>query len=115
MQILVIDDQQEVRSMISLALEGFGHAVLCAETGARGLELARQTWAQIMFVDHRPPDISGVRLARQLRGEHPSAYLVCLTDDNARPDCDETLFDAYLAKPFSLDELERVMRAATRS
>lgn len=77
--ILVIDDDPDVRSALSLMLGIAGHEVLCADDGAAGLEVARQRLLDVAIVDRHMPGIDGVSVLRQLRDIQPMCTRVLLS------------------------------------
>jgi DNA-binding NtrC family response regulator len=64
--ILVIDDQEPVRSLLRAVLEGAGHEVLEASNGRRGLELYRKRSADLIITDIVMPEMNGLELMLEL-------------------------------------------------
>ena len=65
-RILVIDDQEPVRSLLRLVLEGAGHEVLEASNGRLGLELYRKRSADLIITDIVMPEMDGLELLLEL-------------------------------------------------
>ena len=64
--ILVIDDQEPIRSLLRVALEGAGHEVRDASNGRRGLELYRERAADLIITDILMPEMNGLELLLEL-------------------------------------------------
>jgi len=115
-RVLVIEDNDDAREALRLALELEGHDVLEAEDGPRGIDLALGKRPHLALIDVGLPGIDGYEVARRLRavaGER-RAYLVALTgygqpDDRARALASG--FDAFMVKPIDSDALRDVLKA----
>ena len=117
--VLVIEDEQRIRSMLSQALREMGFEATLAPTGEAGLAAMVQRAFDILILDLNLPGISGVEASRQLRDTHPEVIVVLLSSyDEAEfldmtPDCGSS---AYVPKSaFGPDRLEEVWAATTRS
>lgn len=65
--ILVIDDEQAVRSAFSDALQGAGFEVDAAESGPEGVEMNRRVFYDLIFLDLDMPGVNGVETLRRIR------------------------------------------------
>jgi two-component system KDP operon response regulator KdpE len=114
--ILVIDDEEQIRRLLRYTLEGAGYRVREAETGRIALgEIALQA-PDFVILDMRLPDISGVDVLRAMR-PHCSAPVLILTVDGHEDNKVEALdagADDYLVKPFGGGELLARLRALLR-
>jgi two-component system response regulator AtoC len=107
-QVLVIDDEESLRHMLSSFLAKEGFAVATAATGAEGLALAKSTRHAVVLCDVVLPDIDGLALIEQLREvDHHQLILVMSAYGSL-----ETAIEAirrgardYLSKPFQPQEL----------
>ena len=105
--ILVVDDEEQLRSLISYALSSAGMRVEVAATGAQALDAVREHPIDLVVLDVLLPDANGIDLCRQLR-RHTDAPVVFLTVRSDQADVIAGLEaggDDYLAKPFSAEEL----------
>ena len=112
--VLIVDDHPEVREVLRLMLEGWGHQVEEAETGERGLEIIQHSRPDVVLVDIGLPDLDGCSVARAVRSTRGGdAYvLVAITGYGAGADRRRTSdagFDAHLTKPVDEDELARII------
>jgi DNA-binding response OmpR family regulator len=107
-RILLIDDEQAIRSSIGRALTAEGHAVDVAETGSDGLGRALAQTYDLVILDLLIPGTDGRSVLRQLLRDRPAQavmVLSCLADVNCKVYCLELGARDYLTKPFSLAEL----------
>jgi len=113
--IAVIDDEQSVCHAFQAFLTDEGHDVAVAATGARGLALVDERDPDLVILDIRLPDTSGLDLLAELTGrDDPPAVLVITahgTMDTAIEAMRRGAFD-YLTKPIDLDEAKRVIDGA---
>lgn len=78
-KILVVDDNQELLSLLSQLFEDAGYDVLGSGKGKQALELARATAPDLAILDILLPDMMGYHLADQLRKEQPALPLIFMT------------------------------------
>lgn len=113
---LVIDDELQIRRLLTVALEGAGYVVHEAETGQLGLQAAAVVRPDIILLDLGLPDLDGLKVLARLR-EWSQTPVVVLTVRDAEEDKVAALdagADDYVTKPFSTAELLARMRAAQR-
>jgi len=112
-RILVIDDEEIVRESLSDWLKKFGYYVETAENGTRGLEKIRnQNW-NIMLVDLKLPDISGLEILKEARKIQENSAVIIITAyatvDTAIQAMKDGAYD-YIVKPFDPDEINLVIK-----
>lgn len=78
-RILVVDDDELIRSMFKETLEEEGHTVVTVSTSAEGLERVKQWDFDIVFLDLKMPDIDGAEFLKQLRGIKPRLSVTIIT------------------------------------
>ena len=114
--ILVVEDEDGVRGLVMRVLQNLGYRLLQAPTGPRALEVAREYGATIdmLITDIVMPDgMNGIELAERLRTARPSLKVIFTSGylaDVSRDEIPSRDTDAFLAKPFSLSELARLVR-----
>lgn len=115
-EILVIDDEVQIRRLLRLTLDAAGYAVREAENGRLGLdEIVRRT-PDLVVLDLGLPDLGGLEVLRQLR-EWSRVPVLVLTVRSAEADKVAALdagADDYLTKPFGSAELGARVRAMLR-
>lgn len=114
--VLVVDDEESVRDLVSRYLERDGFAVAAAEDGGTALDAARRLRPDLIVLDVMLPGLDGIEVLRRLR-EWSDAYVILLT---ARSDETDKVLglgvgaDDYLTKPFSPRELVARVKAVLR-
>src|SRR5689334_16943955 len=113
MRILIVDDNIDDVHTLAYLLKEDGYSVELAVNGADALELASRFEPQVVLVDIRLPDTSGLKLAQELRCipslEH--AYLIAITgQDVSEPEAKAARFDRVLRKPIELSALESLLK-----
>ncbi|HXN36202.1 MAG TPA: response regulator [Opitutaceae bacterium] len=106
-QILLIDDDDGVRSLMRLALVGSGHTVIEASDGEEGLQLFPQANADLVITDMVMPGKDGAEVLTELQKMHPPVKVIAISGGSRHGFADnhevaERLGAAkVLAKPFS--------------
>ena len=114
--ILVVEDEDGVRALVVNVLEDLGYRILQAQSGPRAIEVWREhgPGIEMLITDIVMPDaMNGIELAERLRRISPSLKVIYTSGylaDVSRDDIPSRETDAYLAKPFSLSELARLVR-----
>jgi PAS domain S-box-containing protein len=109
--ILVVDDSSEIRELFSTSLREEGYQVLEAETGMQGLQLAQTRFPDLVLLDVRLPDVSGVEVCRRIKSDPAlKDVFVALcsgeaTSDEHKVNGFQSGADEYLVKPFGIQEL----------
>ncbi len=116
-QILVVEDEARIASLISRNLRLEGYQVEVAPDGETALEKALSNPPDLVLLDVMLPDIDGLEVCRQLRMAGCDEPVLMLTAKDAIPDRVAGLdagADDYLVKPFAFDELLARIRALLR-
>jgi DNA-binding response OmpR family regulator len=115
-QLLVVEDDERIRTALIRALRERGHAVSSAGTALAGLRQAVEERPDLVVLDLGLPDLDGQELLRMLRAVSSVPVIVA----TARDDDDSVLralnsgADDYVLKPFRADQLEARIRAVLR-
>jgi DNA-binding response OmpR family regulator len=115
--LLVIEDDETLVYLISEALENKGFTVAHATDPAEGLRLHRQEPANLIILDRTFPDGDGLAALRELRVMGDQVPVLLLTSRSDLADRVEGLgegADDYMAKPFSILELQARVQALLR-
>jgi DNA-binding response OmpR family regulator len=117
MQVLLVEDEPSVASMLNKGLGEEGYQVTVAPDGNLGLQLATDNPYSIIILDVMLPGINGLELCRQLRSRNiltPILMLTALaTTDNVVTGLDAGA-DDYITKPFKFKELSARLRSLAR-
>jgi two-component system, response regulator, stage 0 sporulation protein F len=112
--ILIVDDEQSVREVLSEYFAEQGYAVETAGDGEEALAVVRRSTPDLVLLDVRMPGIDGVETLRRMRGIAPAVSVIMVTANEDVGLARETLklgaLD-YVAKPFDFVYLERAIMA----
>lgn len=113
-RILIVDDDLDMREILSFDFESEGFQVLQAESGNRAIEILNTRAVDVVVTDVRMPDGDGVRLLERVNERYPDLPVIFLTGFAEIPIEDACARGAYrvLIKPFDRDELYRAVRQA---
>ena len=114
--ILLIEDEPQIRRFVRTALQGEGWQVVEAEQGQRGLIDAATRAPDLMIVDLGLPDMDGLQVIQDLRtwSAMPIIVLSARSDEKDKIEALDAGADDYLTKPFSIGELLARVRAHLR-
>lgn len=108
MNILVVEDDKRIASLLQRGLAAEGHHVVVEYDGRDGLERARNESPELLILDRMLPYVDGVEICRVLREEHRPVSIIMLTARDSLEDKISGLrggADDYMTKPFAFDEL----------
>ncbi len=115
MNLLIIDDDDTLRSLLAAELGRFGHAIQVAATAEEGIKLAQASEPDVLLLDLSLPDQSGLDVLRRLRSEQPALEVVVLTAhgtiDSAIAAMKMGAYE-FLQKPTPLAAIELATRRA---
>nr|WP_294495108.1 response regulator transcription factor [uncultured Mediterraneibacter sp.] len=114
--VLIIEDEKNIQTFMGKVLKRHEYRVLCADTGAQGLELIRSQCPDIILLDLGLPDISGNDIIRKAR-TWTSTPIIVISARTAEKEKVLTLdlgADDYITKPFGTSELLARIRASLR-
>ncbi len=117
MHILVVDDEEEMRSRLRQSLERQGYRVETAADGEEALDRAATASHDLILLDIMLPEIDGLEVLSHLRRtgiDTPVLMLTALGEVDDRIRGLDSGADDYLAKPFSMDELLARIRSILR-
>ena len=116
-KVLVVDDEWELRNMLTEFLTGEGYDVIQASNGVEALELAEKEEPHVILLDVKMPGINGIEVCRRLK-EEDKTRLIPIIMVTALEDRDVDAFvegaDDFVTKPFSLVELSFRVRSMLR-
>jgi two-component system KDP operon response regulator KdpE len=114
--VLAIEDEPQMRRLLTIALEASGYRVSTASTGQEGLAMIARHRHDVILLDLGLPDVNGLLVLKQLR-EWTQTPVIILTVQDNESDKIEALdsgADDYVTKPFNTGELLARLRAAMR-
>ena len=119
--VLNVEDNQKNLKLVRDVVRHRGHATLEAMTGYEGLRLARQAKPDLILLDIQLPDIDGISVLRELRGDRAfdAAAIIAISASVMPQDHQKIIasgFDAYITKPINvrlfIDTVERFLAKA---
>jgi two-component system phosphate regulon response regulator PhoB len=117
--ILIVEDEPDIQELIAYNVEKAGHEALRAASAEQALDVVREALPHLILIDWMLPGMSGIELARWLRGNRRTEGipLIMVTARGAEQDKLaglETGADDYMTKPFSPAELNARIKAVLR-
>jgi DNA-binding response OmpR family regulator len=107
-KVLVVDDDQEMRDLLSSLLEGEGYEVILGSNGEEAIELAEKENPQVILLDFEMPGIKGIEACKRLKSGEKTAsipIIMITAYTNKKPDAIEAGADDFVNKPFDPTEL----------
>ena len=114
-RVLVVDDEEPVAGVLAETLRDLGQEVTSAIGGREGIEMFERVQPHVIFSDLGMPDVNGWDLALAVKERRPETRMVLVTgwSSQIEPGAARSRgVDFILPKPFSLDDVERVLREA---
>src|SRR5205085_2510436 len=114
--ILVVDDEPQIRRVLRSTLSTQGYVIMEAKTGEEALEWMRKERPDLVLLDINMPGMGGIEACREIR-RASDMPIIMLTVRNAEKDKVRALdagADDYVVKPFGIEELLARIRAALR-
>src|SRR3954452_17620130 len=112
-EILIVDDEQSYRQLLTLVFQEAGHNIRTAMNGRQALELLAQTPAQVIVSDVKMPDMDGIEMLRSVRETMPDIGVVLMTAFASVETAREAFklgADDFITKPFDVEELKLIVR-----
>ena len=116
-QVLVVDDEPNIRELVQVALKFHGCSVTTAATGRDALRQAEAARPDLIVLDVMLPDMDGFEVCRRLRAAGNEVPVIFLTARDTSSDTVTGLAiggDDYVTKPFSVEALVARVRAVLR-
>jgi response regulator RpfG family c-di-GMP phosphodiesterase len=118
-QVLLVDDESDIRTYCKYVLEAEGMTCTEADSGRVGLEMARAKKYDLLILDINLGDMNGTDLCRDLRDKPPCANLkIIMASGNANTDTMANMLlhgaDDFITKPFSVAQLQSRVKAVLK-
>ncbi len=114
-KILLVDDEEGIRTVLGITLADYGYEVLKAGSGGEALRLFREKKPAIVLTDIKMPGMDGIQVLRKIKEESPDTEVIMITGHGAMElaiqslKCDATDF---ITKPINDDALEIALKRA---
>ncbi len=114
--ILIVDDDEKIRTALEDMIKLLGHSVRCASSGGEALDILKKDeyGFEIVFTDLKMPDISGFEIAKFIRKEFPAIKVGLITaysHNLEKDEIDNGVFDVIIGKPFNLGMIENTINS----
>src|ERR1700682_4754737 len=117
-QVLIVDDEPNLRKILAAQLSRDGYDVLTADDGEQGLSMLREHHIDMVITDLKMPKVDGMTLLREALREEPELPIVMITAHGTVDTAVEALklgASDYLTKPFDKDEVRQVVAKALKT
>ncbi len=113
--VLVVDDEKNIRAGLGKAIELDGHNVVLAEDGRQALDLLEHEEIDLIIADLKMPRVSGEELLRRVVESYPTLPVIILTGHGTIETAVQAMRDGaydFLTKPVNLDRLSLLVKRA---
>ncbi len=107
--ILLVDDEQDIRDVLHMALVDGGYKVMMAENGEEALKLFQDTLPPIVITDIKMPVMDGIELLKRIKQQHTDTEVIMITGHGDMNLAIKSLKHAatdFITKPINVDALE---------
>ena len=111
-KVLVIDDEEPIRKVLSIALKEKNYLVLTASDGKKGIEIFKSENPDIVITDVKMPELSGIEVTRAIKEINEDADVVIMTGYGSEELVIESMragASNFIKKPVSLQELFKIL------
>lgn len=108
-KLLIVDDEQGIVDEVKSYFEEEGYEVQTADTGKEGIETIGKFKPDIILLDMKLPDMSGLQVLKYCKEAFPVTKIIVNTgyvDQNIIDEAERLGRDAFLQKPFNLERLQ---------
>jgi len=117
-RILVADDEESIRWVLSKALSKKGYQIDLAESGSEAQSLFNQNSYDLAILDIKMPGVTGLELLRNFREERPETLVIIMTAESSMENAVEAMKSGaydYITKPFDLNAIDAVILKAQKA
>jgi DNA-binding NtrC family response regulator len=107
-RILIVDDDENIRKVLTTILEDEGYNVDSADTAKKAIERTRRKFYNIALIDIRLPDMEGIELLTRMKNTTPKIRKIIITGYPTLQNAVEAVnrgADAYILKPFNMEKV----------
>ena len=109
-RILIVDDDYDIRNILSRYLLIQGFEVETADNGLDALEIFIEMYFDAVLTDFQMPGMDGIKLADQIRKHDPKKLIIMITSNKLMNSQEEELVDYVVEKPFELNEIYTILQ-----
>ena len=114
-RILLVDDEEGIRTVLGISLADYGYEVLTAASGSEALRLFREKKPAIVLTDIKMPGMDGIRVLRKIKEESPDTEVIMITGHGDMELAIQSLklnATDFVTKPINDDALEIALKRA---
>ena len=107
-RILIIDDDENIRTVLQAILEDEGYVIETADTAKKGIEKSEQAFFNLSLIDVRLPDMEGIELLTKLHETKPKMRKIIVTGFPTMQNAVAALnkgADGFVLKPFDVEKM----------
>jgi two-component system NtrC family response regulator len=112
-RILVVDDDENIRKVLTTILEDEGYAVEAVENGKKAIEKSKRGFYNLALIDIRLPDMEGIELLTKMKDTVPKMRKIIITGYPTLQNAIEAVnrgADAYILKPFDMEKVLQTIK-----
>jgi two-component system response regulator AtoC len=113
-RILIVDDNNDIRDILSEFLLIQGFEAECADNGMEALSLFFKYHFDAVLTDFQMPCMDGLTLAHEIRKKEPKTLIIMMTSDIWMSIQKKDFVDYVVEKPFRLNEIYNMLQSALR-
>ena len=114
-KILLVDDEEGIRTVLGITLADYGYAVLKAASGGEALQIFREQTPAIVLTDIKMPGMDGIQVLRKIKEESPDTEVIMITGHGDMELAIQSLklnATDFITKPINDDALEIALKRA---
>ncbi|HUV51269.1 MAG TPA: sigma-54 dependent transcriptional regulator [Anaerolineae bacterium] len=115
MKLLLIDDEEGIRKLLSISLRNEGYDVIMADNGHNGIELFKQKAPSIVLTDIKMPGIDGIDVLKRIKEINPDAEVIIITGHGDMEKAVKSIqlgASDFITKPINADALSKALQRA---
>lgn len=112
-RILIVDDDESIREVLTSILTDEGYIVDAVDTGEKAIKATHKEFYNLALIDIRLPDMEGTKLLTELKDTVPKMRKIIITGYPTLQNAIEAVnrgADAYIVKPINMDEALKTIR-----
>ena len=116
-RILIVDDDENIRKVLTTILEEEGYKVESVDTARKAIERVKRKFYNLALIDIRLPDMEGIELLTKMRNTTPKMRKIIITGYPTLQNAVEAVnrgADAYIMKPFEMEKVLEAIREQLR-
>ena len=112
-RILIVDDDESIREVLTAILRDEGYIVEAVDTGEKAIQATQQKFYNLVLIDIRLPDMEGTKLLTKMKDTIPKMVKIIITGYPTLQNAIEAVnkgADGYIVKPINIEETLKIIR-----